>query len=918
MTEDRPDPDALLQRLEDGLQRSRRGQLKIFFGACAGVGKTCAMLQAAHQAQAEGVAVAIGIVETHGRQETLALTEGLPALPRKTQRHHGRSMTEFDLEGALASGCQLLIVDELAHSNLQGSRHAKRWQDVEELLDAGIDVYTALNVQHLDSLNDVVGGIVGVRVRETVPDRIFDRAADVVLVDLPPDDLLARLRAGKVYLPPSAAQARQNFFRRGNLIALRELALRRMADRVNADVHVYRISHAIRRVWPTRELLMICVSADAAQEALIREGARLAQQLQAPWIVLHVDLPHEQGNFKAQEALLRLAASAQHVGAEFVNIAGLDVGQMILGYARQRNVTKLLMGNRGNRAAWMPLPFRRRWAERVARENPEMGIMLVRIEAARPGGWAGGWAGWWAGGGAGRGAAGAAGASDGRRGAPGHPPGPALALALATLACVATTALASQLLRFFDLSNVVMLFLMTVVAIALRLGRLAGAWASLLSVGCFTFFFVEPRFSFSIRDTQYFFTSGLMLAAALIIGQLAAKLKAEARSARDGERRAAALVRVTRGLAGAIAVEQVADVCRETIAPLFETQLALILPDPAGRLFSAWHAGFAELSVAQWAFEHEEPAGYGTQTLNGAQALYLPLKGPMAPRGVLAVLPGSPALAATPASRRLLDACCFAIGQALERIHFVEVAQDTIVRMEGEKMRNTLLSAVSHDLKTPLTAIRGLAETLEHPDGLSAQEQADIACAIRVESDELRRLVGSLLDLARIQSEGVRLQKEWHALAEIVASALARAAASLGGRRLVTDLPPDLPLVEVDALLLERVLANLLDNALKYSGPDSTITIRAMSAGAFMYLLVSDDGPGLPPGDPEKLFGWFTRGQKESSIAGVGLGLGLCRAIVVAHGGTISAKPGHSRGATFEIRLPLHAAPAVDAEEVKT
>lgn len=888
MAEDRPDPDELLQVIEDDLQRSRRGQLKIFFGACAGVGKTYAMLQAAHQAQAEGVAVAIGIVETHGRQETLALTEGLPALPRRMQMHNGRRVAEFDLEGALASGYRLLVVDELAHSNVSGSRHAKRWQDVEELLDAGIDVYTALNVQHLDSLNDVVGGIVGVRVRETVPDRIFDRAADVVLVDLPPDDLLARLSAGKVYLPPSAAQARQNFFRRGNLIALRELALRRMADRVNADVHVYRISHAIRRVWPTRELLMVCVSADASQEALIREGARLAQQLQAPWIVLHVDLPHEHGNFKAQEALLRLAASAQHVGAEFVNIAGQDVGQMILGYARQRNATKLVMGNA---AARMPIPFRRGWAERVARANPEMGIVLVRIDgvSGRPLRWTFE-----------------------------KPPEPAKALGLATLACVATSVLASQLLQFFDHSNVVMLFLLTVVAIALMLGRLAGAWASLLSVGCFTFFFVEPRFSFSIRDTQYFFTSGVMLAVALIIGQLAAKLKAEVRGARDGERRAAALVRVTRGLAGAIAVEQVVEVCQETIAPLFETQLALLLPDPGGRLFTTRHAGFVELSVAQWVFDHEEEAGQGTQTLNGAQALYLPLKGPMAPRGVLAVRPGSRALSSTPASRRLLDACCFAIGQALERIHFVEVAQDTIVRMEGEKMRNTLLSAVSHDLKTPLTAIRGLAETLEHPGGLSAQEQSDIARSIRVESDELRRLVGSLLDLARIQSEGVKLHKEWHALSEIVGSALARIETTLGPRKRVTDFPPDLPLVELDAVLMERVLINLLDNAVKYTGPDSTITIRGMSAGEAMYLMVSDDGPGLPPGDPEKLFEWFTRGQKESSIAGVGLGLGLCRAIVAAHGGVIRAKPGQPRGVTFEIRLPLRAAPKVDAEEAGT
>ncbi|WP_341666852.1 sensor histidine kinase KdpD [Alcaligenes sp. SDU_A2] len=883
--DDRPDPDELLQVVGEDPHRPRRGQLKIFFGACAGVGKTYAMLKAAHQLQSEGVAVAIGIVETHGRQETVALTQGLPVLARKELRHNGRVFTEFDLDGALASGYQLLVVDELAHSNVAGSRHAKRWQDVEELLDAGIDVYTALNVQHLDSLNDVVGGIVGVRVRETVPDRIFDRAADVVLVDLPPDDLLARLNAGKVYLAPSAAQARQNFFRRGNLIALRELALRRVADRVNADVHIYRISHAIRTVWPTRELLMVCVSADAAQEALIREGARLAQQLQTPWIVLHVDLPQESDHAKAQEALVRLAASAQHAGAEFANVAGQDVAHTILAYARQRNATKLIMGNT---TARLTLPWRPRLAERIARTNPEMGLVLLRIDAVQ------------------------------RPIRPlelEQPMEQAKALSIATLVCVATTLLAEQLLRFFDLSNVIMLFLITVVFIALRLGRLAGVWASLLSVAFFDFFFVEPRFSFSVTDTQYVFTFGVMLAVALIIGQLAAKLQAEARAARDGERRASALARVTRDLAGAIALEQVLAVCRDTIEPLFEMQAVLIVPDSQNQLVATRHAGFVELSVAQWAFDHMEQAGHGTQTLNAATALYLPLKGPMAPRGVLAVLPSGSLSFSTPDGRRLLDACCFTLAQALERIHYVEIAQDTVLRMEGEKMRNTLLSAVSHDLRTPLTAIRGLAETLEHSKGLSEAERSDIARSIRVESDELRRQVSNLLDLARMQSEGVKLHKEWHALGEIVGIAVARCAAALQPRTVQTEFAPDLPLVEVDGVLMERVVANLLDNAAKYTPPASTITIRGLHAGDAMYLLISDDGPGLPSGDPERLFEAFTRGQKESSIAGVGLGLGLCRTIVQAHGGAISAKPRVPHGVTFEIRLPWRAAPQIDSDE---
>lgn len=886
--EDRPDPDELLQVVGEDPHQPRRGQLKIFFGACAGVGKTYAMLKEAHQRQSEGVSVAIGIVETHGRQETQTLLQGLPVLARKEYQRQGRVVTEFDLDAALVSGYQLLLVDELAHSNLEGSRHAKRWQDVEELLDAGIDVYTALNVQHLDSLNEVVGGIVGVRVRETVPDRIFDRAADVLLVDLPPDDLLARLNAGKVYLADSVAQARQHFFRRGNLIALRELALRRVADRVNADVHVYRISHAIRTVWPTRELLMVCVSADSAQEALIREGARLAQQWQTPWIVLHVDTPSESGQIKAQEALVRLAASAQHAGAEFANIAGQDVAHTVLAYARQRNATKLILGNSSARSRW---PWRPALSERLARSNPEIGLLLVRVDTVQ------------------------------RPIRPLEletPMAQGKALSIASIICVVTTLLAEQLLPFFELSNVIMLFLITVVFTALRLGRLAGVWASLLSVAFFDFFFVEPRYSFSVTDTQYVFTFGVMLVVALIIGQLAARLQAEARAARDGERRAAALTRVSRDLAGALALEQVLAVCRDTLEPLFEMPMVLVVPDQHNQLVATRHTSFVELSVAQWVFDHMEAAGKGTETLNGASALYLPLKGPMAPCGVLVVQSGAAASLRTPDGRRLLDACCFILAQALERIHYVAIAQDTVLRMEGEKMRNTLLSAVSHDLRTPLTVIRGLAETLEQPKGLGETEQRDIARAIRVESDELRRQVSNLLDLARMQNEGVKLHKEWHALGDIVGIALARCAAALQPRQVVTEFAADLPLVEVDGVMLERVVTNLLDNAAKYTPDTSTIWLRGVWAGQSMYLLISDDGPGLPPGDPERLFDTFTRGQKESSVAGVGLGLGLCRTIIAAHGGTISARPRLPQGVVFEIRLPWKAAPRMESDELPT
>lgn len=886
MTDLRPDPDDLLQFVTDQARRNARGQLKIFFGACAGVGKTYAMLRAAAQRQSQGVTVGVGVVETHGRDETRALLSGLAVLPLKEISYRGRVLSEFDLDGALAAGWQLVLVDELAHTNVVGSRHAKRWQDVEELLSAGLDVYTTLNVQHLDSLNDIVGGITGIRVRETVPDHVFDGAADVVLVDLLPDDLLARLADGKVYLPVAAQQARENFFRKGNLIALRELALRRVADRVNADVRSYRVSNAINAVWPTRERLLVCVSADPGQENLVREGTRLAQRLQADCIVVHVDQPQRGREQFAREALLDLAKLAEQLGAEFANLPGDHVAVSLLGYARARNATKIVVGyTPGRRWAF----WRQALSEQIAGHSPQTGLIVLQPEQP---------------------------AIRRRLRWPSIQPGRHVwPLLLATLACAGTTVLASFLLRVFDLSNVVMLFLLTVVFVALKLGRAAGAWAALVCVASLNFFFVEPRWSFSVADTQYIFTFALMLVVAIIISQLAVRLRTEARVAAAGERRAATLARVARDLSGAIKIEQISAICTETLASLLGGRAVLVLPDMDGQLIAGQGVGFVDMSVAQWSYEHAKQAGCGTETLSGATALYLPLKAPMRVRGVLAVQHDAAAPSGDPDERRLLDACCSSIALALERIHFVEVAQDTLLRMEGERLRNALLAAVSHDLKTPLTAIRGLAETLEHPGKMAPAEQSELARAIRMQADGLQRLVANLLDLARMQSEGVRLNKEWNALDEIVGSALAHMYRGQDQRSVLADLPADLPLVEVDAVLLERVLINLLDNAFKYAGDDAIITIKARAMGETLYLFVDDNGPGLPSGNIEHLFEPFVRGQRESAIAGVGLGLALCRSIVSAHGGTIHAENLDAHGVRIAIRLPLGAPPVVEQEE---
>jgi two-component system sensor histidine kinase KdpD len=882
MKNKRPDPDQLLRAVSKELKQEGHGRLKIFLGAYAGVGKTYAMLQTARQQLEKGLNVAIGIIETHDREETEHLLTGFRRLPLRSIPFQGRVIQDFDLDAALSSGAKLVLVDELPHANPVGSRHAKRWGDIEELLAAGIDVYTTLNVQHLESVADIASGIIGTPVRETVPDSVFDDAAEVVLVDLPPDDLLARLDAGKVYVPVAIEHARQNFFRKGNLISLREIALRRVADRVDADVTSYRVSNCIETVWPTRERLMVCVSAAKTQERLIAEGIRLAQRLQAECLVVHVQVPDDNDD---RECVHYLAQQAEERKAEFINIPGDNVAEALLECARTRNVTRLVLGHGTH--PWNHL-WRRKLSERIARANPELGIVLVAVKPLPR-----------------------------KERHPGRAAWPDFhwgSLALATGGCTLTTLLALWLVHYFDPPNLVALFVLNVVVISLRLGRVAAIWSALLSVASFDFFFIPPLLSFAMSDTQYVFSCALILVIAWVTSEVGSRLRADARIARAGERREAAVARVARDLSGAHNSEQIVAICRETIAPLFEAKVALILPDSTDRLFPPKEGEFADLSVAQWAYDHSQRAGLGTSILNAAKAHYLPLKAPMRCRGVLALQPQHQTSLDRPDDNRLLEACCSSMALALERIHFAGIAQETLVRMEGERMRNSLLSAVSHDLRTPLTAIRGLAETLEVTD-LPQNERTEVASAIRHQAEDLQQLVTNLLDLARMQSAGVRLNKEWHPLDEIVGSALSRLGPALAKREVRTELPVDLPLVEVDASLFERVLINLLDNALKYTPADAKILIGAKAVGPSMYFFVEDSGPGLPPGDPERFFKPFVRGKKESAISGVGLGLSLCRSIIGAHGGTIRAEAAQPAGTRFEIRVPLGSPPGIEKED---
>jgi two-component system, OmpR family, sensor histidine kinase KdpD len=893
----RPDPDALLAKVKQQEVQARRGKLRIYFGSSAGVGKTYAMLVAARKLSSEGRDVLVGLIETHGRAETAVLLEGMAVLPRITIPHRSKSLTEFDLDAALVRHPQMILIDELAHSNAAGMRHPKRWQDVEELLAAGIDVFSTLNVQHLESLNDVVGGITNVRVWETVPDTVFDAADEVVLVDIPADELLARLKAGKVYMGPQAEHAAHHFFRKGNLMALRELALRRTADRVEGDVQAYRVNQSIESVWKTAATLLTCVGPDAGSERVVRAAARLASQLNTDWHAIYVETPDLQRLAPARrEKILATLNLAHELGATTAVIANAQIAESIIGYARNHNLSKLVIGRDPIRRLW---PWQRSSGQKLAMLAPDIDL----IEIGRADG----------------------SIKDGRKARTDVPPdadtsdrrkAKRLRYGWAAMACIGVTLIAMPLAVHFDPSNIVAVYILAVVLVAVRFGRGPAAMAAVLSVCAFDFFFVEPRFSFAVSDVQYLLTFGIMLAVGLITGQLTAGLRFQARVASHREERAGALYEIARELSGAVQVEQVVKISDESIQRTFRASAALLLPDAGGKLTSADAGLPIEIGTAQWAFDRGQPAGFGTDTLPGSEVLYIPLRAPTKARGVLAVKAHNRRLLRIPEQRQLLDTFAALIAIALERVHYVGVAQDALLRMESERLRNSLLAALSHDLRTPLTVLVGLAESLAITVPKLSPAQLETAAAIQDEARRMSTLVSNLLDMARIESGEVRLNLQWQPLEEVVGAALQAARGMLQGHRVVVQIPRDLPLVRFDEVLIERVLVNLLENASKYTPAGSTVTLSAEVLGDQLSVTVADDGPGLPMGREEAVFQKFTRGERESATPGVGLGLAICRAIIESHQGKITAAQRPGGGATFTFTLPLGTPPlpAVESE----
>ena len=887
MTNERPDPDRLLDLVNAEEAREKRGKLKIFFGASAGVGKTYAMLGDARQQLAQGVDVVIGVIETHGRAETEAMAEGLERLPLREIVYHEHRLKEFDLDGALARWPAVILIDELAHTNVAGSRHPKRWQDVCELLSAGINVHTTVNVQHLETLNDIVNGITGIRVWETVPDRIFDDADEVVVVDFPPDELLERLRQGKVYLPQQADQAAKNFFRKGNLLALRELALRRTANRVDGEMQAYRSRNSQLPVWPNRESLLACVgpgASDESGEKIVRACARLAARLDVAWHAVHVDSAGAASGERARQDVLRVLKLAQELGATTAMLSAPGIATALIHYAREHNLSRLVMGRPGRRWRW---PGQGTLGERIEAQVDDLDVLRLALPRT---------------------------ASAGPAKRPAPPPvkvkwqGYAAALA----ACAMTALAATPLLDVLELTNIVMLFLLCVIGIALRYGRGPAICASFVGVALFDFFFVPPRFSFNVSDAQYLLTFAVMLLVALVVGQLTAGLKIQVKAVTEREQRVSGLYEMSRDLSAALLVEQVAQIGARFLVAEFGVNTALLVADENDQLKVLPEATTeVDLGVAQWAFARGEAAGRGTDTLPASHCLVLPLKATMRLRGVLAVDLAQTGLL-SPEQRRVLDTCASLMAISIERIHYIDVAQKTTLQMESERLRNSLLSTISHDLRTPLASLVGLADTVQLTKPPLSEEQRELILSMRSSAMRMTALVNNLLDMARLESGAVHLNRQWQPLEDVVGSAIGASVGLLEDRPLKVNLAPDLPLLQFDAVLIERVLCNLLENAAKYTPAHTPISIEAHAETDFVTLSVDDQGPGLPSGREDAIFEKFERGRKEGSASGVGLGLAICRAIMQAHGGSIRGQTRAAGGASFVLSLPRGEPPTND------
>jgi two-component system sensor histidine kinase KdpD len=879
----RPSPDALLSQAA----REGRGQLKVFLGAAPGVGKTWAMLDDAHREVAKGRDVVAALIETHGRAETQAKLAGLSQLPRKAVLHKGRVLTEMDLDALLARRPELALIDELAHTNAEGGRHEKRWQDVEEVLAAGIDVYTTLNIQHIETLNETVARITGVRVRETVPDGVLEMADEIELIDLPPDELVDRLKQGKVYPADQAARALGSFFVKGNLTALRELAMRAAADRVDAQLREHMAANAIAGPWPTQERILVCINESPAAREAIRVAKRSADRARAEWIALNVASSRMETLAEADKD--RLAGSlrlAERLGAELSTLeAEHDVAEAILAHARDRNVRRIVIGRPGPRPFWARITSED-VASDLLRRAGDFEVTVASEAEGKP-------------------------VAGGFR----FPDlgGEPWAWAEAVLAVAVASAFSWAAEQLFPVASLSVIFMTAVVVVAARRGLGPAMSTAVLGFLAYNFLFTEPRYTFQVSRQGELLTLGLFLVASLITGNLAARLRARIDAQAAIADRTNKLYDFSRRVAAAARADDVIWAAVSHVATTLRCEAVLLMPQgPDLRVVGGFppedRLDVRDQSAAQFAWEKGEPAGRGSDTLPTARWFFLPLVAGERRLGVLGIAyEDDRQLART--DRRLLDALIDQIALALERLRLTEELAATELATETERLRTALLSSVSHDLRTPLVTIIGAAESLAGPGDLTPESRRDLAENIREEGERLDRYVQNLLDMTRLGHGALKPRLAPQDVAEIVGAARTRMQGVLRAHRVGMDLPPDLPFVMADGVLLEQVLVNILDNAAKYAPEGSEIEVNARQNGDRVEVSVTDRGPGIPPADRDRVFDMFYRvAGGDRQRAGTGLGLAICRGLVEAMGGAIRADAGapDGTGTRIVVVLPLH------------
>ena len=886
----RPSPEALLEAAKR--EESRVGKLRIFVGAAPGVGKTYAMLETARARERDGYDIVVGVVETHGRKETEALLVGLETIPRKRIDYKGRLLDEMDLDAIITRRPQIALVDELAHTNAPGSRHPKRYLDVEEILNSGIDVYTTVNIQHIESLNDVVAQITRVRVRETVPDEIFDRAEAVELVDLTPSDLIQRLKEGKVYIPQQAERALEHFFSPANLTALRELALRRTAERVDEQLLAEMQAKAIPGPWAAGERFLVCISEDPRAAGLVRATKRLADRLHAPWTAIYIETGRSaQLSDEERDRIADTLRLAMNLGGETVTIPGgaRHVADDVIAYARANNITQIVIG-KSNRSRWFEI-LHGSVVHDLVRRAGSISVHVIsgeELEGNRI-------------------------SKKTVRTAPqALDPWPYI---LSVVAVAVSLGIAETVEPFFGLENVVLVFMTGIVAIAARFGLWPSILASVVASLCYNFFFLPPIYTFTIADPNNALAFFFFIVMAIIVSNVAARVREQAVTAMARARTTEALYAFSRKLAGVATLDDVLWATAYQIAMMLKVRVVLLLPEGETIAVAAGYPpedvlDQADLAAAKWAWMNNRAAGRGSDTLPGAKRLFLPMRTGRGPVGVLGIDSDKAGPLLTPDERRLLDALSDQSALAIERVHLVEDMDRVKRTVETEHLRSALLTSISHDLKTPLAAILGSAGALRSMSGqLTDAQKEELVSTIVDESERLNRFIANLLDMTKLESGAIAPNSSLHSIGEVIGGALRRAEKILSRHKVALDIYRDLPLVKIDEVLFEQAIFNLLDNAAKYSARGSTIQINGRRDGDSVVLDIVDEGVGIPASDVERIFDKFYRVQKGDQVRpGTGLGLAIARGFIGAMQGTITASNRTDRsGAVLTIRLPVTA-----------